>query len=169
MQKMTALRALILQLISVLAAAVAAIYVQLVMGIAPCPLCILQRLAYLSIGVVVMIALLHRSQGIAQDIYFSLSLLFTLLGLTVALRQVWLQLVPPEAPGVCGPGLNELLYSLPPSKLVHEIFYGADDCGVVHGKLIGLSMASWSAVCFVLIFIFGWWGWMRVDRRQYGK
>ena len=160
---MTAQRALMLQLIFVLAAAIAAVYVQLVMGIAPCPLCILQRLACLLVGVVVIVALIHRSRGLAQDIYFGLSLLFALLGLAVSLRQVWLQLVPPQNSGICGPGLNELLHSLPPSKLMHDVFYGAGDCGVVHWKVLGLSMAGWSAVCFLLIFIVGLWGWMRKD------
>ena len=159
---MTVTRALILQLIFVLAAAVAAVYVQLVMGIVPCPLCILQRLAYLLIGAVVIIALLHRSQGLAQDIYFGLSIVFALFGLVVALRQVWLQLVPPEMSGVCGPGLNELVHSLPPGELHHKIFYGAGDCGLVHWTALGLSMAGWSAVCFLLVFVMGLWGWMRL-------
>lgn len=164
---MTVTRTLVLQLIFVLIAAAAAVYVQLVMGIAPCPLCILQRLAYILVGVIVIIALLHRSQGLAQDIYFGLSLLFALFGLAIALRQVWLQLTPPETSGMCGPGLNQLVHSLPPSQLLHKIFYGAGDCGVVHWKVLGLSMAGWSAVCFLLIFIAGLWGWTRLSQQRH--
>ena len=148
---MTFKRLMLLQFLFVVIAMAAAYYVQAVMAVAPCPLCILQRVAYLGVGLVSLIGWLHHPKHWGRDIYLTLMGLFLLAGLGVALYQVWLEYQPVVAPNACGQGLDPLLAALPKSQWLSAVFASHAQCDVAHWKVLGLSMAGWSAVLFVMM------------------
>src|SRR5260221_4560443 len=101
-----------------------ALYLQEEIGLDPCPLCILQRYAFIVIGLVALIGAIHGPRrGPALKIYGTLTGLFALAGGGTSVRQVWLQHNPPKSVS-CGADLEGLLQSLPLSQALPQIFSG---------------------------------------------
>ena len=120
-------------------------YLQLVRGLDPCPLCILQRAAYLGIGLVCLVACLH---GSATRLYSGLALVCALAGAAIAGRQVWLQHLPPERVPECGPGLDFILQAFPLFDALTLIFTGSGECAETVWTFLSLSIAEWSLFWF---------------------
>ncbi|MDR0565060.1 MAG: disulfide bond formation protein B [Azoarcus sp.] len=125
------------------------LYLQMTLGLEPCPMCIMQRCALLGIGFVALIGALHNR---AMRIYGAFILLIALAGGGVAVRQSWLQLNPP-AISECGPGLDYLMESFPLTELLPKLFRGAGDCSAVDWTFLGLSIANWGLVTFVGVVV----------------
>src|SRR5450631_17584 len=71
-----------------------ALYEQHVVGLQPCHLCILQRIAVLGLGVVFLLAAAHDPGDAGARIYAVLLAVIAGAGLAAAGRHVWLQLQP---------------------------------------------------------------------------
>ena len=128
-------------------------YLQYVKGIEPCPLCILQRVAYFAVIVFGSAGAIHGPQGLWRRIYSGLICLAGLAGAGVATRQVWLQHLPPDQVPECGPGLEFMLDTFPLSETIKMIFHGSGECAQVQWTFLSLSIAEWSLICFTLIII----------------
>jgi disulfide bond formation protein DsbB len=126
------------------------LYLQHFEGLEPCPMCIMQRYAFVAIALTALVAGLHAPRPGGVRIYASVMLLLSLAGGSVAARQTWMQLYPPQIPE-CGPDLEYLLGSFPLADALPMIFRGAGDCAAVDWSFLGLSIANWSLVCFVLV------------------
>ena len=120
-------------------------YLQFVQDLDPCPLCILQRVAYLGIGLVCLVGFVH---GSATRIYNALALVCALAGAAVATRQVWLQHLPPERVPECGPGLDFILQAFPIFDALKLIFTGSGECAETLWTFLSLSIAEWSLFWF---------------------
>jgi disulfide bond formation protein DsbB len=129
-----------------------ALYLQHVMHLEPCPMCILQRYAFIAVGIVALIAALHNPPTLVRRIYGGLVLLFASTGAGVAIRHVWLEHNPPQIFD-CGADVGFLLESFPLTEAFPMIFRGTGDCTKVPWRFLSLSIAEWSLICFVLIFI----------------
>src|SRR5437870_12544787 len=71
-------------------------YLQFVVGLEPCPLCIIQRLLLFAVGVAFLIAALHHPAGrLAAGLYGGVIAIIAAIGVVVAGRHVWLQDLPP--------------------------------------------------------------------------
>lgn len=125
-----------------------ALYTQYVGGLEPCPLCMTQRFFYVLTAAFAVIAALH---GRGLRIYAALVALAALGGAGVAARQVWLQHLPPDQVPACGPSLEFMLQTLPFGQVLVKLFKGDGNCAIVDWRLIGLSMAEWSLLWFVLL------------------
>src|SRR5690606_14301066 len=79
-----------------------AIYVQHAMFLDPCPLCIFQRVAFLWIGCVALLAVLHIPAVMGRWVYTALVLVVCAGGAAIAGRHIWLQNLPPNQVPVCG-------------------------------------------------------------------
>ena len=90
-----------------------ALYAEHVLMLTPCPLCILQRLAVISLGIVFLVAAMHGAVGAGRYIYAALIALATLAGAGVAGWHLWLQNLPADQVPTCGPGLDYMLESFP--------------------------------------------------------
>jgi disulfide bond formation protein DsbB len=131
----------------------AAIYIQFIGQLQPCPMCILQRYAFTGIILVALVGALHGPRsGLARRLYGGLILLASLAGGGIAAWQSWIQRFPPELPE-CGPGLEYMLESFPLTSALPMIFRGAGECSVIDWSFLGLSIANWSLVCFSLIAV----------------
>ena len=125
------------------------LYLQHVVGLEPCPMCIVQRYA------MVLVALLA---GFASTRNGRLAVLASALGLVlvsgfgafVAARQSWLQLYPPEVLS-CGRDLYGMIENFPLQRVVPMVFKGSGDCSAVDWTFLGGSIANWSFLCFCAI------------------
>ena len=100
------------------------LYLQHVEGLMPCPLCILQRLAFIGVGIVALIAALHNPPRGGRKIYAALLLVLALSGFGVAARHVWVQNLPPEQLATCGPGMDYMVETFGLAKTLPMIFKG---------------------------------------------
>ena len=81
-------------------------YVQGVLRVEPCPLCIFQRIGVACIGLVFLAAGLHAPRGWGARVYGALIALAALATMAVAARHVWIQHLPEDAVPACGAGLE---------------------------------------------------------------
>jgi len=129
-----------------------AIYLQLHVGLEPCPLCIFQRIAFAALGVMFLLGALHapRSKS-GRKGYGVLALLAALAGVGIAGRHVWVQVMPRDAMSSCGPPLSFLSETMGPFEVLRTVLTGTGDCGNVDWRFLGLSMPMWSLVWFLLL------------------
>lgn len=127
-----------------------AIYLQEIEHLEPCPLCILQRYAYVVVGVLALVAALLPA--FLGRIAGAVALLGAVSGAGVGAWHVWLQLHPPKI-SACGPTLEYLIGNLPLGRALPRIFQGYADCTNVDWTFLGLSIPAWSIVCLVLMSV----------------
>lgn len=128
---------------------------QYVVGLVPCPLCIIQRVFFALAGIIALVAAWRVSDEQGVKIYSTLMTLMAFFGGATALRQVWLQYTPKSLLGTsCAPWLGSILDTI-------ESVFGADgDCAERGWTLIGLSIPEWSLIAFVGLIVVGlvpWW------------
>ena len=126
----------------------AAMYLQFHDNLEPCPLCILQRYAYVLVGALALLAALLPA--LAGRIVASLGVLAALAGAGVGVWHVWLQTHPP-AVSACGPSLEYLVGNLPLGRALPRIFQGYADCTNVDWTFLHLSIPAWSVIWLALI------------------
>ena len=123
----------------------------------PCPLCVIQRVAYMWIGVCALLAVLHNPARTGQIAYTWIITLGAVFGAAVAGRHVWLQHLPPELVPECGPGLNYMLENFPLSETLSTLFLGSGSCAEVKWFFLGLSMPEWNLAWFIGLGIATLW------------
>ncbi len=142
-----------------------ALWLQHADGQEPCPLCILQRYAFMAIGVVALAgtAVAARRASVGTRIVAALALVIALAGAGVAARQSWLQHHPPLL-AECGPGLEFILDANPLTQALPMIFRGSGDCAEVKWRFLGLSIAEWALLHFVAMAGLAAVAWGRTTR-----
>ena len=124
------------------------LYLEHAVGLEPCPLCIFQRVAYIVIGLLALIAAIHNPQKLFENIYTGLILITSLCGAGIAGRQIWLQHLPEDKIPECGPGLEYMLDAFPFTDALRMILSGSGECAEVQWTFLSFSIAEWSIVCF---------------------
>jgi disulfide bond formation protein DsbB len=117
----------------------------------PCPLCILQRVAFIGLAVLFLAGAIHGPGRVGAWIYSGLLVVIALLGASVAARHVWLQHLPKDRVPECGPGLEYMLNRFPLSQALEKIFRGSGECAEVGWTFLSLSIAEWSLLWLVLL------------------
>jgi disulfide bond formation protein DsbB len=132
-----------------------AIFLQLQIGLEPCPLCIFQRLAFAALGVIFLAGAVHGPRGgTGRAAYASLALLASCVGIGIAGRHTWVQVMPQDAMSSCGPPLSFLSETMGPFEVFRTVLTGTGNCGDIDWAFLGLSMPMWSLVWFVALA--GW-------------
>ncbi len=122
-------------------------YLQHVVGLVPCPMCIVQRYVMVLMGLVALVGVLFPCRKATLWVGGGLLLLATG-GAYVAARQTWLQWYPPEFAS-CGRDFYGMIETFPLQRAIPMIFKGSGDCTKVDWTFLGGSIANWSFVAFV--------------------
>ena len=125
------------------------LYLQHVVGLEPCPMCIVQRYALVLVAIVAGVSTLNARRNFLIT-GASLLVLLSGFGAFVAARQSFLQWYPPEIVS-CGRDFYGMIETFPLKRSIPMIFKGGGDCTKVDWTFLGGSIANWSFVCFVLI------------------
>jgi disulfide bond formation protein DsbB len=133
----------------------AALTLQHVLKLEPCPLCVLQRIFVIALGAVFLIAALSDPGRIGRRVYGVLIVVLGVLGIIVAGRHVWLQNLPADQVPECGPGLDYLLDAFPLSEALSLVFRGSGECADVQWVFLGLTIPGWTLVMFTAFTLFG--------------
>lgn len=138
-----------------------ALFAQHVLLLEPCPLCVLQRVAVISLGTVFLVAAIHDPQAWGRRIYAGLVLLAAGGGVGIAGWHVRLQNLPPSDVPACGPGLDYMLGNFPLTEALSMVFKGSGECAEVVWSFLGLSMPSWVVVWMLGLGAAGIWNNLR--------
>ena len=118
------------------------LYLQHVVGLEPCPMCIVQRYALVLVAVFAGISAAAARRGV--HITGALLVVVTAaFGAFVAARQSWLQWYPPETVS-CGRDFYGMVENFPLQRAIPMIFKGSGDCSKVDWTFLGGSIANWS-------------------------
>lgn len=131
-----------------------ALYLEHVVGLVPCPLCYVQRVAVILFGVVCLLAALHNPARLGQRIYAALSALAAGLGIAAAGRQIWLQGLPEDQLPACLPSLDYMLEAFPLQDIISKMLHGTADCAEVTWTLLGFNLAEFSLLSFIIMLLF---------------
>ncbi len=123
------------------------LYLQHVVGLEPCPMCIVQRYALVLVALLAGLTAIYSGRPVLIT-GSGLLLLTSGFGAFVAARQSWLQWFPPEV-AACGRDFYGMIETFPLQRVIPMIFKGSGDCSKVDWTLWGLSIANWSFLAFI--------------------
>lgn len=121
-------------------------YLQHVVGLEPCPMCIVQRYALVLVALIAGVSALFKT-GSLQTVGLVKMAVVSGFGAFVAARQSLLQWNPPEVMS-CGRDFYGMIESFPLKRAIPLIFKGSGDCSAVDWTFLGLTIANWSFLCF---------------------
>ena len=135
-----------------------ALYAQYVLGLEPCPLCILQRVAVIALGLSFLLLALRPPKRKRSKFLASLLLvMISSAGVWVAARHVWIQNLPPDKVPGCGPGLDFMITNFPLSEVLEMVFSGSGECAETSWSFAFLSMPAWTLIWLIVLGSFGVW------------
>lgn len=140
------------------------LYLQHVVGLEPCPMCIVQRYALVLVAVVAGVTAIAKSRGLLMA-GSGVMVLLAGFGAFVAARQSFLQWYPPEIAS-CGRDFYGMIETFPLKRAIPMIFKGSGDCTKIDWTFLGGSIANWSFICFVVIALVGLLLVARLARRR---
>ena len=141
------------------------LYLQHVDGQDPCPLCIFQRVAFIALGTVFLLAAIHGPGRTGAVVYAVLGGISAATGAGLAARHVWLQSLPADQVPACGPGLAYMMEQFPLMRMLQSVLSGSGECAEADWRFLGLTIAGWSLLWFVLLGVFViWLAWRRARR-----
>ena len=120
-----------------------ALYVEHGLGQEPCPLCILQRVAVIAVGLLFLLAFLHHPRDGVARVYGWLINLAALAGIGVAARHIWILAQPPGSVAECGASLDYMMDVLPLHEVLGKVLSGSGECAKVTWEFLGVSMPAW--------------------------
>ena len=126
-----------------------ALFMEHYMNLQPCPLCIFQRVAVISAGLIALTAALHNPGVTGQRVYGGLVMLASLAGAGLSIRHLYLQSLPEDEVPSCGPGLDYLLDVFPMTEVIEMVLKGDGSCAEVVWSFMGLSIPGWTLVGFI--------------------
>ncbi|VVN71780.1 disulfide bond formation protein B [Pseudomonas fluorescens] len=127
-----------------------ALYMQVALGEAPCPLCILQRYALLLIAIFAFIGAAMRSRR-SITVLEGLVVFSAIAGAAVAGHHVYTQFYPTVSCGI--DVLQPIVDSLPLASIFPLGFQVDGFCSTPYPPILGLSLAQWALVAFVLTIV----------------
>ena len=125
------------------------LYLQHVVGLDPCPMCILSRYVFIVLGIAALAAALHGPRGVALKAWGSLVALLAVIGMGVSIRHSYVQHFPPKVES-CGSDLDFLVSNLPLVQALPKIFAGSGSCSTVDWRFLGLSIPEWALAWYLL-------------------
>ena len=129
-----------------------ALTLQYVAKLEPCPLCMLQRVAFIVLGLLLLVGAIHGPGPTGRRIYAGLAGLTALTGAGLAIRHVWLQYNPPQFAS-CAGDIYSQIERMPLGRVIANAIRATGDCAKVDWTLLHLSVAEWSLVWFAIFSI----------------
>lgn len=131
----------------------AILYLERTLFLDPCPLCILDRLVIVLLGIVFLTALVHNPGLLFAKIYGLLLIIFCLIGIGLASRHIWLQNLPKDKVPECGADLYFMLDTLPLFDAIQKALSGSGSCADVSWTFAGLAIPEQTLILFVGLLI----------------
>ncbi len=128
-----------------------ALWIQTQYKLEPCPLCISQRIMFMALGVLFLMAALIPK---ATRFFAALQVLAALGGAGVALRHWWIQAHRENMVADCGVGFDYMFENFPLKKALTLVFRGTGDCAAIDWTFLGLTIPQLSLIAFIGLGLF---------------
>jgi disulfide bond formation protein DsbB len=126
------------------------LFVQHVLGLEPCSLCVLQRLGFVLILLVALPVAALPLARLGVTVLAAGVVAAALFGFGVATYQVWLQAFPP-AMSSCGAGIGAYLEGWPLEQGLRWIFDAQGDCSRSSFDILGITLPQWGLMAFAFL------------------
>ena len=126
-----------------------ALVIQTTYKLEPCPLCISQRIIFMSLGVLFLIAAFIPPASILKKIFALLQVLTALGGAGVAIRHWYLQANRESMIADCGVGFDYMFENFPLQKAFKLLFRGTGDCAAIDWTFLGLTLPQLGLISFL--------------------
>ena len=121
---------------------IAIFYMERVLHLAPCPLCILSRYVICIMGVIFFVGLIDNQRFISQFVYTGINILFAALGIAIAGRHMWIQYHPSVTCSI-GPASKSVI------GYITKAFAGSSDCAKNDWQFLGMTVPEQTLVLFI--------------------
>ena len=140
-----------------------ALYVQHGMFMMPCPLCILQRVAFAAMGLFFLLGAITGGRvRWLRGTWALLVAAFAALGAGIAIWHVRMQYLPAsEVPTCSGMDIGYMLEAFPLQKVVEKVFTGSGECAKIDWTFLGLSMPTWTLAWYLILGAAALWAGFR--------
>jgi disulfide bond formation protein DsbB len=128
-----------------------ALWIQTRYNLEPCPLCITQRIVFMSLGVLFLIA------GIVNrfpKVFAGLQVIAALVGAGWATRHWWIQAHKDSMVTDCGVGFDYMFQNFPLQKALSLVFKGTGDCAAIDWTFLGLSIPQQALIAYIGLGIY---------------
>lgn len=130
-----------------------ALYMEHVMLLEPCGLCITQRIFVVLAGLVCLAAAIHNPSTKARRNYALVAAAMCVAGSYFAIKQIWLTYLPEDQVPACGPGFSYVLNNFPLMDTLSFLLVGDGNCAEVSWRFLGIfSIPELSLMGFVALF-----------------
>jgi protein dithiol:quinone oxidoreductase len=136
------------------ATVILALVIQTIYKLEPCPLCITQRMFFMGLGILFLIAAFVKPATIVVKILTFLQVLAALGGAGWAIRHWWLQAHKGEIIADCGVGFDYMFDNFPLEKMFKLIFKGTGDCAAIDWTFLGLTLPQLALISFIAFGIY---------------
>jgi protein dithiol:quinone oxidoreductase len=136
------------------ATVILALVIQTIYKLEPCPLCITQRMFFMGLGILFLIAAFVKPATIVAKILTFLQVLAALGGAGWAIRHWWLQAHKGEIIADCGVGFDYMFDNFPLEKMFKLIFKGTGDCAAIDWTFLGLTLPQLALISFIAFGIY---------------
>ena len=134
-----------------------AYYLELYVGLKPCPLCILQRYLFVLLILLFFLGALLPLLNFARRLYHGFVFLIAGLGVAAAGWHVWLTTLPHEQVPPCEASLYIMLKYLPIKQVINNILRAGGDCSDVQWHFLNLNLPMWSLIAFIILALIALW------------
>ena len=121
---------------------IAIFFMERVLHLVPCPLCILSRYVVCIMGIIFFVGLIDNQRFISQLVYTGINIVFVAFGIVIAGRHMWIQYHPSSTCSI-GPGSKSII------GYVTKAFAGSSDCAKNDWQLLGLTVPEQTLVLFI--------------------
>ncbi len=128
-----------------------ALWIQTQYSLEPCPLCISQRIVFMGLGVLFLVAALVPN---FPRFFAALQILTALGGAGVAIRHWWIQAHRESMVADCGVGFDYMFENFPLKKALTLVFRGTGDCAAIDWTFLGLTIPQLSLIAFIGFAVF---------------
>ena len=126
-----------------------ALYLQHVEGLDPCPWCVVQRLIFIVIGLIALVAALHRPGPVMTVFYAILGAATALGGAITSGYQVYLQSDEARANACVGSTVERFLDWTDVGSWIPPLLQYDGPCTLKPWSFLWLSIPEWALVCFI--------------------
>lgn len=136
------------------ATVILALVIQTVYKLEPCPLCITQRIVFMCLGILFLIAVFVKPATLFAKLLMVAQLITALIGAGWAIRHWWIQAHRESMIVDCGVGFDYMFENFPLKKAFSLIFKGTGDCAAIDWTFLGLSLPQLGLIAFIAFGIY---------------
>lgn len=130
-----------------------ALYLQHVERLYPCPWCIVQRLLFIAVGLISLVAALHRAGPLVATVYAMLGAATAVGGAVAAGYHIYLQADDTRAKACAGSVVERFLDTTDVGSWIPPLLQYDGPCTLAPWSFLGLSIPEWSLVCFIALAV----------------